>query len=44
MVINATKADMDAAPRVKEDAFSSGGDFDAQSDKVNKYWVAHLAK
>ena len=44
LVLDTTKADMKAAPPVKEDRFSSVGDFAKQSQQVDAYWSAHPAK
>lgn len=43
-VLASTKAGMDAAPQVKEDQNLQQADFAAESQKVNAYWVAHLAR
>ncbi|MDQ2778613.1 MAG: PRC-barrel domain-containing protein [Pseudomonadota bacterium] len=44
LVLDTTKALMSAAPHVKKHRFSVGGDFDKQSQQVDTYWTAHLAK
>ena len=44
LVLDTTKADMTAAPHVKENRFSAANDFDKQSQKVDAYWAAHPAK
>ncbi len=44
LVLDTTKAEMAAAPQVKQDGFSAANDFDKQSQLVNTYWTAHLAK
>jgi hypothetical protein len=40
LVLNTTKGALDGAPRVKDGAFSVGGDVDDESQKVDTYWKA----
>jgi sporulation protein YlmC with PRC-barrel domain len=44
LVLGTTKDVMSAAPQVEEDRFSAGGDFDKQSQLVDAYWSARMAK
>jgi sporulation protein YlmC with PRC-barrel domain len=41
LVLDTTKTALDGAPQVKRDAFSVGGDVDAERQKVDAYWKAH---
>jgi sporulation protein YlmC with PRC-barrel domain len=42
LVLDATKADLEGAPQVKDDQFSPAGHFDQQSQAVDTYWKALL--
>lgn len=44
LVLNATKAEIEDAPKIQNDSFSSDGDFAGQSGKVDGYWLAHVPK
>lgn len=44
LVLDTTKADMAAAPQVKDDQTFAADDFAKKSQQVDAYWSAHLAK
>lgn len=44
LVLDATRAIMDDAPRVREDQFSPNCDFADQSSKIDDYWKSHSSK
>jgi len=43
LVLDTTKASLDAAPQLSEDQFTTPGKFNKDSQKVDAYWKANLA-
>lgn len=42
LVLDTTKAVLAAAPQARSDQFTKAGQFDAESQKVDSYWAAHV--
>jgi sporulation protein YlmC with PRC-barrel domain len=43
LALDTNKGTIDSAPRVHHDQFTSPGQFDQESQKVDTYWKAHLS-
>ena len=43
LVLDTTKASVEGAPRVSKDQFTTHGQFEKESQKVDAYWKAHLS-
>lgn len=43
LVLDATKAAMDGAPKVSNNKFAAAGTYDQEAKKVDAYWTTHLS-
>jgi sporulation protein YlmC with PRC-barrel domain len=44
LVLNTTKREMDAAPRISSDEITTPANFDQQSQKIDAFWKANLSQ
>ncbi|OXC80717.1 hypothetical protein BSU04_00340 [Caballeronia sordidicola] len=44
LVLNATKREMDAAPRISGEEIATPANFDQQSQKIDAFWKANLSQ
>ncbi len=43
LVLDTNKGTLDAAPQLNKSQFTTGGQFDQESQKVDAYWKAHFS-
>ena len=43
LVLDTTKAALEAAPQVSKDHFATNSQFDKESQKVDAYWKGHVS-
>ena len=44
LVLDATKAAMDDAPKVIDNKFAAAGEYDQEAQKIDAYWTTHITK